>query len=81
MLLFLLHDNFRELPGSAPRVVVESRRDAQALLGAGLFLAFWCVLRLLAASGAGVSFDVALAVVSLCLGVCAALHAIRSLWR
>jgi hypothetical protein len=81
MLLFLLHDNFHELPGGAPRVVVEFRRDAQALLGAGLFLTFWCVLRLLAASGRGVSFDVALAVASLCLGVGAVLHGFRSLWR
>jgi hypothetical protein len=80
MLLFLLHDNFRELPGR-PRVVVDFRRDAQALLGAGLFLTFWCVLRLLADPGAGVSFDVALAVASLCLGVGAVLHGIRSLWR
>ena len=81
MLLFLLHDNFHELPRGAPRVVAESRRDAQALLGAGLFLTFWCVLRLLAASGAGVNFDVALAVASLGVGVGAVLHGLRGLWR
>jgi hypothetical protein len=81
MLLFLLSDHFRELPDKAPTIVVQFRSDARALLGAGLFLAVWCVLRLLAASDEGMSFDVALAVACLCLGVGTALHCVRSLWQ
>jgi hypothetical protein len=82
MLLFLLHDHFHELPGPAPRFILksrDSRADARAMLGAGLFVIVWCTLRLLAASGDGPSFDIGLAVACWCVGVGAALHGIRGL--
>jgi hypothetical protein len=81
MLLFLLHDNFRELP-EAPRAARVARkfcRDAKALLGAGLFLSAWCLLRLLVKSGEGFNFDIALALGCLCLGVRAVLRSLRTL--
>jgi hypothetical protein len=81
MLLFLLRDNFRELPESprAAHRVPEFCPDARAVLGAGLFLSAWCALRLLADPGVGLSVDVVLAVACLCLGIVAALHGARTL--
>jgi hypothetical protein len=81
MLLFLLHENFRELPEPAPPVVVKFRGDSQAILGAGLFVTVWCTLRLLAGSGEGPSFDVGLAVACWCVGAAATVHGCRGLLR
>ena len=82
MLLFLLHDNFREPPErplQAPRRRVTVRDEARALLLAGLVLSVWCGVRLLAAYGHGPSVDVALAIPCLCLGLAAMARSARDL--
>ena len=82
MLIFLLHDKFREPPEPPPSaaLVVRFRKDARALFAAGLVLSAWCALRLLTAHGRGFSVvDIALALPCLGLGIAAALRGARSL--
>jgi len=83
MLLFVLSNDFRELPEQPEPSSEELRADARALLASGLFLTLWCTLRLLAAKGEGFSDDAALATAFLGLGVGTVLHAVRSspAWR
>jgi hypothetical protein len=69
MLLYLLHDKFRELPHEPSPAIPRLDRNQRALLGAGLFLSLWCVLRLLAARGDQFAVDAPIAVAALCLGL------------
>jgi transposase len=82
MLLFLLHDKFRDRPERRPPatpVFGQFREDARALFGAGLFLSLWCVLRLFAARGHGLNVDVVLALLCLYVGVAAVLRSVLDL--
>ncbi|HWZ88849.1 MAG TPA: hypothetical protein VNW92_08360 [Polyangiaceae bacterium] len=79
MLLFVLSDNFRELPEQPELPCSHLRADTRALFASGLFVALWCALRLLVARGEGFSVDVALAVPFLGVGLAAVLSAARDL--
>jgi hypothetical protein len=79
MLLFLAHYPFRETPPLPHRVTSPNGNYTRVLLAAGLFVCFWCCLRLFGTRGAGFALDAVLAVPCLVLGLAVVLRTSRQL--